>query len=97
MRFRRVSLDVPMPMWERLSSVLTEVKKLGLLPEAVEERDFLLATVFMNGLAMVEADLQQRRRRDTLVVSPGEVIASGATPATPSPTPMGAGRRLIVP
>lgn len=96
MRFRRVSLDVPMELWERISSVLTEVQSLGLLPTTTTERDFLLATVCLNGLAVVEADLRSRKKVSQLVVSPGSLIQSGAIQATPSPTQTGAPKRLIV-
>jgi hypothetical protein len=73
MRFRRYDIDLPKDLDERLKKALEAVKKRGLLPEHTTERDFLVATVFTNGLAMVEADLTKRDRAERSVLLPQEI------------------------
>lgn len=87
MRYRRYSLDIPVDIDKRLKEALAEVKKRGLLPEATTERDFLLATVFTNGLAMVEADLKNRERATRSVLLPEEVTEWPAKKPLPSGFP----------
>ncbi len=73
MNFRRYDIDLPKDIDERLKKALEAVKKRGLLPDHTTERDFLVATVFTNGLAMVEADLAKRERSERSVLLPGEI------------------------
>ena len=73
MRLRQYSLELPEDLDKRLKQALQTVKDRGLLPEHTTERDFLVATVFTNGLAMVEADLVKRERAERSVLLPGEI------------------------
>ena len=82
MRFREYTLDIPTELDDRLKKALEEVKKRGLLPNHVTPREFLISTIFSNGLAMVEADLIKRDRSERSVLLPGEV----EWPAKPSPS-----------
>lgn len=70
---RRYDVDLPKELDVRLKKALADVKKRGLLPEHTTERDFLVATVFANGLAMVEADLTKRDRAERSVLLPQEI------------------------
>lgn len=72
-RYRRYDIDLPMAINERLKKALETVKERGLLPEHTTERDFLVATIFTNGLAMVEADLVKRKRSERSVLLPEEI------------------------
>jgi len=70
---RRYDIDLPKEIDERLKKVLAEVKKRSLLPEHTTERDFLLGTIFTNGLAAVEADLIKKDRESRSVLLPEEL------------------------
>ena len=83
MNYRRYDIDLPKDIDERLKKALEAVKKRGLLPEHTTERDFLVATVFTNGLAMVEADLTKRDRSERSVLLPEEI----EWPKSPSQSP----------
>jgi hypothetical protein len=61
-----------MELYHRAEKALGAIVEKGLLPPSTTPRDFILATVFVNGLAMVEADLHQRERQGSLVVTPQE-------------------------
>lgn len=74
MRYRRLDLDMPMPLWDRLKAALEKAQDTNLIPVTATERDFLLATVVVNGLAMVESDLKNRERKDSLVLTPEEAV-----------------------
>lgn len=72
MRFKRLDVDLPMPIYDRMVKALEDTQKKGLLPATTTPREFLLATVFTNGLAAVEADLYNRERQSSLVITPQE-------------------------
>lgn len=82
MNFRRYDLDIPMPIDERLKKALATVIKRGLLPEKTTERDFLMNTIVVNGLAMVEADLIKKERSERSVLLPEEMprVPQGTAP-----------------
>lgn len=71
-RYRRLDLDIPRPVYDRLEKALGDVIQKGLLPAGTGVRDFILATVLVNGLALVESDLKQRERQTRLILSPDE-------------------------
>ena len=55
-----------------LKAVLADVKKRGVLPDAVTERDFIEKTLIPSALRMVMADLRQRSQAERLVITPKE-------------------------
>lgn len=73
MKLRQYILDVPQPINERVEAALKQAIERGLLPPHVGPADFLLGTVLLNGLAMVESDLKQRERNERRVLLPDEV------------------------
>ena len=74
-RFRQITLEIPKVMYDRIEAVLAQVVEQKLLNDKVLPREFILGTILVNGLAMVEADLKNRERRSALVVTPQEDAA----------------------
>jgi hypothetical protein len=72
-RFRRYDIDIPAVLYARLKKALETAISRSLLPKATTERDFLIGTIFTNGLAMVEADLINKDRESRSVLLPGEI------------------------
>lgn len=73
---RHLEIDIPMPLYERLEKALGDVIEKGLLPASTGTRDFIVSTVLVNGLALVEADLKKRERATNLILTPEQAAAN---------------------
>ena len=78
-RFRQYVLNVEQQSDEYLKKLLAEVIEHGLLPKRTTVLTFLEATLIPNAVRLVEADMTQRRKKESLIVTPGEAAKQGLT------------------
>ena len=78
-RFRQYVLNVEQRSNEYLEKLLAEVIEHGLLPKGTTVLTFLEATLIPNAVRFVEADMAQRRKKESLIVTPGEAAKQGLT------------------
>lgn len=70
-RYREMVLNIPVPMYKRMLEAQMKAVEMGLIDPKMGPRDYTMI-VLANGVGMVEADLQARSRKDSLVITPEE-------------------------